>query len=240
MLDISRVFEAVRERCKTNGNASPQAVLRELRDMVGIENFTYLRLEDDDEEDGGTVLTTYSEDWHRRYAEMEYQFIDPVVQQGFKSFLPLDWSTIKRDDPLIRTFFGEAGEFGVNPNGLTVPIRDQFGRRALFSINSGMKKSEFDLYTRETASDIQYLAYLFHEHACREDDLLMPAKSLSRQERMVLRWAALGKTARETAIICDLKESTIKFYLLNATAKLEASNKTHAVAKAMRMGIITI
>ncbi|EPX76770.1 helix-turn-helix transcriptional regulator [Salipiger mucosus] len=240
MPDISTAFNEIREQHADEGVPATREILHSLKERVGVEHFCYLRMGDRDPDDVGAVLTTYPDEWHDRYVRQNYQLIDPVVQKGLKSFLPMDWALAKKDDPLVRQFFGEAAEFGVCPSGLTIPVRDPHGRRALFSLNSGMKQPEFEGFTREFMSDLQYLGHLVHDHVCREGGLDFPLKLLTNREVEVMKWAALGKTSWETARICNLAPNTVKFYVRNATAKLEASNKAHAVAKAVKMGIISI
>lgn len=60
---------------------------------------------------------------------------------------------------------------------------------------------------------------------------------LAPREQEVLFWAAQGKSAWETAIVLNLTESTIKFYLRNACKRLSAQNKTHAVALCLVYGL---
>ncbi|WP_431825942.1 LuxR C-terminal-related transcriptional regulator [Burkholderia sp. F1] len=64
------------------------------------------------------------------------------------------------------------------------------------------------------------------------------AATLSMRECEVLRWAAEGKTAYEIGIILGLTERTINFHISRSIAKLDASNKTNAVVKAVLMGLI--
>ncbi|MBF0186421.1 MAG: helix-turn-helix transcriptional regulator [Magnetococcales bacterium] len=56
---------------------------------------------------------------------------------------------------------------------------------------------------------------------------------LTVRERECLSWTSEGKTAWEIAQILHLSERTIVFHLSNATKKLNATNKVHAVAKAI-------
>ena len=49
---------------------------------------------------------------------------------------------------------------------------------------------------------------------------------------------AAGKTSVEIAEILTLSEHTINHYLNRATKKLDAVNRTQAVAKALRLGLI--
>ncbi|MCX7567739.1 helix-turn-helix transcriptional regulator [Sulfitobacter sp. F26169L] len=59
----------------------------------------------------------------------------------------------------------------------------------------------------------------------------LPANvTLAPREKDVLLWAANGKSAWETAILLELTENTVKFYIRKACSRLGAQNKTHAVA----------
>ncbi len=62
--------------------------------------------------------------------------------------------------------------------------------------------------------------------------------SLNAKELECLRWAADGKTSSEIAIITGLSEHTVNHYLIFVCNKLNAVNRAHAVAKAIRAGII--
>ena len=61
---------------------------------------------------------------------------------------------------------------------------------------------------------------------------------LSRREVEVLIWAMEGKTNWEIAVILALSERTVKFHVHNAMSKLRATSRAHAVAVAIRRGLI--
>ena len=63
---------------------------------------------------------------------------------------------------------------------------------------------------------------------------------LTSRECDCLQWAAAGKTSIETGIILSLSPFTVNQYLSAATVKLKAVNRTHAVTKAARMGLINL
>ena len=65
-----------------------------------------------------------------------------------------------------------------------------------------------------------------------------PGVRLTPREREALLWAARGRSARETAQLLGLSERTVKFFVQRACARLDARNKTHAVAKALVWGLI--
>lgn len=61
---------------------------------------------------------------------------------------------------------------------------------------------------------------------------------LSERELEILRWAASGKTAAETAIILSISERTVNFHLGNCAAKLQVHSKTQALLKAVSLNIL--
>ena len=61
---------------------------------------------------------------------------------------------------------------------------------------------------------------------------------LSPRETDVLACAALGQTNAEIAATLTLREGTVKSYLQSAMAKLDASTRHAAVAKARRAGLL--
>jgi DNA-binding CsgD family transcriptional regulator len=63
---------------------------------------------------------------------------------------------------------------------------------------------------------------------------------LTDREREVLRWIAAGKSSWDVSVILKISERTVKFHTENIMTKLDAANRTHAVAIAMRARIITV
>lgn len=62
---------------------------------------------------------------------------------------------------------------------------------------------------------------------------------LSARERDCLKLAMLGKTSSEIGTILALSEYTVSQYLASATRKVNASNRTHAVALAAQLGYLS-
>ncbi|MBD9371229.1 autoinducer binding domain-containing protein [Rhizobium sp. ARZ01] len=62
---------------------------------------------------------------------------------------------------------------------------------------------------------------------------------LTEREIECLSWTAAGKTSIEIAEILGLSEHTVNHYLNQVTRKLEAVNRTQAVVKAIRRGLIS-
>lgn len=66
-----------------------------------------------------------------------------------------------------------------------------------------------------------------------------PGEGLTDREIDCLNWTAAGKTSAEISEIIGLSEHTVNHYLNRATRKLDTVNRTQAVAKAIRTGIIS-
>lgn len=63
--------------------------------------------------------------------------------------------------------------------------------------------------------------------------------TLTRREHECLHWTSEGKTSAEIGAILSISDNTVSSYLTAATNKLNAANKCHAVAKAMRLGLLS-
>lgn len=63
---------------------------------------------------------------------------------------------------------------------------------------------------------------------------------LSSRQREVLIWTAQGKTTWEISIIIERTEATVNYHLKQLFKKLQVANKTHAVSRALNLGLIGI
>ena len=61
---------------------------------------------------------------------------------------------------------------------------------------------------------------------------------LTQREREVLRWTAFGKTSDEIGMILGISARTVNFHVTMVLEKLEAVNKTQAVAKAVILDLL--
>ncbi len=62
---------------------------------------------------------------------------------------------------------------------------------------------------------------------------------ITTREAECLLWASRGKTNAEIGTILSISENTVSGYITAISQKLNAVNKTHAVAKAMRNNLLT-
>ena len=73
--------------------------------------------------------------------------------------------------------------------------------------------------------------------ASQESDII---DQLTLRERDILCWLGDGKTDREIATSLGLSERTVQHHVQSVFAKLNTKNRTHAVVKALRMGLIEL
>jgi len=68
--------------------------------------------------------------------------------------------------------------------------------------------------------------------------MAIATRVLSPRQTECLRWASLGKTSKETALILGVSERTVNFHLYGAFEKLAVHSKHAAVAKALSLGLL--
>ena len=66
----------------------------------------------------------------------------------------------------------------------------------------------------------------------------MKPESLTEREKEVLRWLAQGKSNWEVSVILKISERTVRFHINNIMKKLDAVNRTHAMALVLRNGML--
>jgi len=72
-----------------------------------------------------------------------------------------------------------------------------------------------------------------HKAAVHQD-----ASLLSKREREVLKWLKKGKSSWDISKIMAITERTVNYHIYNIIQKLDALNRTHAVAIAIEKGLI--
>lgn len=193
---------------------------------------------------GSTVftLTDYPAGWLARYAEQNYYCLDPVVLHCWNSPLPCNWNEFdKLVDGPVRQFLAEASEFGLR-RGVSLGFRGCEGEQALISFSIDQVQP---LTSPKSCNAIMVLHSLMpyaHQRIwglIRGLDRHFELISLSNREKEVLLWSAEGKTAAEIGSILSIAESTVVFHLKNAAVKLNVSNRSQAVAKAVLLNLIS-
>lgn len=114
------------------------------------------------------------------------------------------------------------------------PVYDFAGNRGAVAISG----EEAELCFADIVLLHYISAHVFNRLAeIRELDARV-TETLTEREIECLNWTSAGKTSVEIAEIMGLSEHTINHYLNRATKKLDTVNRTQAVAKSLRLGLI--
>ncbi len=202
------------------------------------------------------------EAWQQEYIRNNFVVVDPCVSQARKTNVPFNWTSIKlpsfngrRKPGAIKTMEA-AWDHGFK-EGLVIPyhFRDHFGR-----INSSVSTffwkdpvSKFRFMISEKKHELHVIMIYWvqravdiiaQEHRSKVTIIRPPTGNLevnlTDRERDMLAWAARGKTVSDTAEILKISDETVETHIRNAMRKLNATNKTHAVAKAIYLGLIDV
>ncbi len=215
--------------------------LRSIARRYGLNHIVYFTMNLPVATDGPFYATTYSQQWVSHYFVQNYASIDPALHKTLGGILPVDWATIDRRSAHIRKFFGEAMDFGVGNQGLSFPIRGLYRETAVFSLAASLTDAEWQAYARHYMRDFQMIGYFIHNRMFEALGVdISPGSPLLERELECLRWCATGKTKWETGEILGISERTVKFHLDQTRHKLNCMNVTHAVAKALAIGLITL
>lgn len=218
------------------------AVVAHLRDRLGLKHICYHSpVVPGHSMQDPYLLLTYSDDWVTHYKSAAYVQIDPVFNRGARSMLPLNWSSLPKSESRALRMFSEARDAGIGPNGITVPVRGPAsGLWGLFSGSSDEPQRDWDLRWPELVRDTVVAANYLHTRVMEQfaGETLADLDALTRRETEALKWAAEGRSAKLIAHLMGIAPDTVHAHLDSARHKLCALNRSHAIVKALRAGII--
>lgn len=183
------------------------------------------------------IRLTYPATWIKRYLQMGYVDIDPVLREGFLRTLPFDWSELKIQSAAEMAFLEDALAHGVGPRGLSIPVQSKHGHRALFSISSSRSQEEWLHFRKTTQPVLIDIAHRLHRRVISEV-FGEERPHLTNRELECLRWIAHGKDTSEIAIILNISPHTARYYLKSARYKLDCVSSAQTVSKAVKLGLL--
>lgn len=187
-----------------------------------------------------THISTYPAEWIEQYVQQRHFERDPVVRAALRSTSPVLWereADRRHLEGEERLLMDEAATLGI-ANGVTIPVRGP-GDFALLSLCPADRSAG---PITSILPQLLFLGISAHERA-REllPHVPMPGSRgirLSPREKQVLQWLAVGKTYWETSCILGLSEATVRTYVQTAGVKLGCQDRTHAIVRAIRLGLI--
>lgn len=182
---------------------------------------------------GPLAANNWPKEWERRWLDRNYILRDPIVRFGLKTADPFSWEDARNaTDQRGRLIMEEGAEFGI-ADGISVPFH-RYGMRPV-NITLSTDRGEFD------KSDFLVIKMVSFHFVSRLE-LLWPHETprapeatgaLTVRERDVLLYAASGKKDAEIAERLHISAYTVAQHVKTAMKKLGASNRTHAVTRAI-------
>jgi len=188
------------------------------------------------------ALSSYSACWMDYYVNERLGGIDPVVLSAFQKFEPYEWKSLDWSTKGSRQLLMDASEAGVGSQGISFPIRGPNGEQALYTINHTTTDAKWARFVERERHNMLLVAHYIHENTrrimARHDE--HNTIKLSPREIDSLTLLGLGQNRAGVAQALSISEHTLRVYIESSRIKLGANNTTHAVAKAMAQGLITI
>ena len=178
------------------------------------------------------------EEWARTYEQRQYLHSDPIVRHLRGARRPFEWKDVDFHSerfPRSSEVMHVRADFGFR-NGFVVPIPGPRGASA--GVFMGGDRPAFPAYVKP-ALHIMSL-YAFEKITDLRPRPRTSDAGLTSREREVLTWTAAGKSAWEIGEILSISTRTVNEHAQTAMRKLGAGNRTHAVALALRDGLISV
>ncbi len=180
--------------------------------------------------------------WLARYEEPENFTVDPVFAHCATSLQPYSWSRLREevDESYVRRFLADARSHGLR-SGVSLGLWGNNGENTVLSFTSSA--DELTMWRKiDGAIPLMHmiLPYLYETVRHLAGPLLGEATDvrLTKREQECLSWTAEGKTNPEVAAILQISEATVTFHMRNAMQKLNVTNRSQAVAKAILLRLI--
>ncbi|TNJ47686.1 autoinducer binding domain-containing protein [Phaeobacter sp. B1627] len=215
------------------------AVLARFRDLVEVDHVFYRRI---DRSESLSACSTLPTAWRERYAAMHYERVDPVVVGCHSAFCPVDWRDLDWSSRPVAAYRKDALAHGLGNQGFTAPVRGPNGQYAVFSVSRTCDGKAWDKFTQKNGRNLILVAHYVNRRALdfEAPACPLPKQPLSLRETEALSLLAEGHSRARAAEVLDISEHTLRVYIEGARGKLKAQNTTHAVARAIAIGLIAV
>lgn len=180
----------------------------------------------------------WEQGWH------QFMSVDPYYRACFCGTDAVDWIEVQQSEGITQAqekAFEFLGDYGLS-RGITVPVHLPFGRFAVMSAIADGKCRNWQFLRTSAREPLFRVMHAFtrtiFERGLEEQIEVAKIVRLTRREAECMRWAAMGKTSAEIAIILQRSPETIRLHIKNSISKLNATNRVQAVANAVDQGLI--
>jgi len=223
--------------CIVENTPDLDGVVAKLKDLLKVDHVVYYssKLQGP----SPYILLTYPGSWIKRYLQMGYGEIDPVLHEGFKRTLPFEWKELKLTSPAEASFLADALAHGIGPHGYAIPVSSKHGYKGLFIVCSSQSDQAWAKFLSSAQAALIQIANRLHSRVVVEV-FGKDKPHLTARELECLRWVALGKDATEIAAILDISPHTTRDHLKSIHYKLDCVSSAQAVSKAIKLGLLSL
>jgi LuxR family transcriptional regulator, quorum-sensing system regulator CviR len=183
-----------------------------------------------------TINFSYPLEWLDIYREKKFVEKDPIVIENFSTFGLQYWAETYEKYVLDTEFIAMSHDFNLG-NGYAWGTLNRSGTEGcLLSLAGEMKKNSRDIYVLTSLSPHLHTAFSNILHPQKDEKTLL---ELSAREKEVVRWVSHGKSNWDISMLLNISERTVKFHMDSIMKKLDAVNRSHAVAIALTSGVIS-
>lgn len=185
------------------------------------------------------ALTTYPEEWVKRYFNRRYYAIDPVHRTSAHADAGFFWDTLEVADPSTLAFYHDAKAHGIGPSGYTLPIITERGDKIAISVSSPEDRTAFRERIHHIEEDLLAVGFSITEAFSRLASEDRPTEfSLTDDQMAVLRAVAMGAEVEELAETSFLygSYSTLE---RSICTMFRTRTITQAAILAARVGLLT-
>jgi LuxR family transcriptional regulator, quorum-sensing system regulator BjaR1 len=184
------------------------------------------------------LFGNYPAEWLERYLSRRYILKDPIMVRTKLNASPFFWdelAPVMAANDEARRIVEEAQEFNL-VQGFSASIETLDGQMVGFSVSG--RHFESDPNKRGILVLIASYAIGRAVALQQQPSILKGKITLSAREREALQWASEGKNDWEIGEIMKISEHGVDKHMRSARMKLDAINRTQAVAEAIRQGLI--
>jgi DNA-binding CsgD family transcriptional regulator len=177
------------------------------------------------------INISYSTEWISIYRSQNFIAIDPIFNSGKTGLLY--WEDIYKETLPDPEFTSQAKFFGLE-NGFSHIISTQQIFGLLSVAGGGMVNSSRNRTILNNLAPHLHQLVLYLTHKKEKSGL----SCLTLREREVLLWTMEGKSNWEISVVLGISRESVKWHIANILRKLNASNRTHAVAIALQNDLL--
>ena len=183
------------------------------------------------------VNISYPEAWVNTYLNKRYYQVDPILKENFTKFNLQYWADTYKKILPQKDLLSLKEKVGLK-RGYSFGLRDlKWSGGSLFSVSGQYLEHHI-----RTETILTYVLPYFHQTLVRilDQDHVKKVSVLSPREIEILNRLKSGKTNWDISIILKISKRTVEFHVKNIMTKLNATNRTHAVAIAIGQKLIEI